>query len=84
MTSNGILSRAEVIATGAAFNIEMILQMAPEQRTVMNRLCQRIAVETNSAIFDKLVCQLNDLLGKTQQFLTSEHRNKREESHHFV
>jgi len=54
----------------------MILQMAPEQRTVMNTLCQRIAVENNSAIFDQLVRQLNDLLRKAQQPLTSEHRHK--------
>jgi hypothetical protein len=54
----------------------MILQMAPEERTVMNTLCQRIAVEKNSAIFDQLVRQLNDLLGKTQHPLTSEHSQK--------
>jgi hypothetical protein len=54
----------------------MILQMAPEERTVMNTLCQRIAVEKNSAIFDHLVRQLNDLLGKTQHPLTSEHSQK--------
>jgi len=54
----------------------MILQMAHEERTVMNTLCQRIAVEKNSVIFDQLVRQLNDLLGKTQHLFTSEHRHK--------
>lgn len=57
-------------------DIEMILQMAHEQRTVMNTLCQRIAVEKNSETFDQLVRQLNDLLEKTQHPLTSEHRQK--------
>jgi hypothetical protein len=54
----------------------MILQMAHEERTVMNTLCQRIAVERNSEAFDQLVRQLNDLLEKTQDPLTSEHRQK--------
>jgi len=57
-------------------DIEMILQMAHEERTVMNTLCQRIAVERNSEAFDQLVRQLNDLLEKTQDPLTSEHRQK--------
>ena len=40
--------------------------MAPEERTVMNTLGQRMAVEKNSETFDQLLRQLNDLLAKTQ------------------
>ena len=46
--------------------------MTPEEREEMNRLCARVAVETDPAIFNQLVGQLNDLLEKKHHDLSSE------------
>jgi len=46
--------------------------MTPEEREQMNRLCARIAVEKDQTIFTQLVRQLNDLLEKRHNSLSSE------------
>jgi hypothetical protein len=46
--------------------------MTHEEREQMNRLCARIAVEKDSEVFNQLVRQLNDLLEKKHNRLSSE------------
>jgi hypothetical protein len=48
--------------------------MTPEERELMNKLCQQIAVEKDPNTFDELVHQLNELLEK------KEHRIKPEQT----
>jgi hypothetical protein len=40
--------------------------MTPEEKELMNSLCQRIAVEKDPKTFDELVHQLNELLEKKE------------------
>jgi hypothetical protein len=48
--------------------------MTPEERELMNRLCQQIAVEKDAKTFDELVHQLNELLEKKEHRLKPEQR----------
>ena len=48
--------------------------MTPEERALMDRLCQRIAVEKDPKTFNDLVVQLNDLLEKKELRLNPEKR----------
>jgi hypothetical protein len=50
--------------------------VTPEERELMNKLCQQIAVEKDPNTFDELVCQLNDLLEKKEHRLKPEQRER--------
>jgi hypothetical protein len=53
----------------------MILPLAPEERELMNTLCQRIAEEKDSKTFDQLVRRLNEFFEKTQDPVEPEQRD---------
>jgi hypothetical protein len=48
--------------------------MTPEERELMNKVCQQIAVEKDPKTFDELVHQLNELLEKKEHRLKPEER----------
>jgi hypothetical protein len=43
--------------------------MTPEEQSLMNKLCQQIAIEQDPKTFDELVHQLNELLEKKEDRL---------------
>lgn len=49
--------------------------VTPEERKHMDYLCKRIAVEKDPRIFEELVKQLNELLGRKQERIHPEHKS---------
>ena len=48
--------------------------MSPEEREKMDALCKSLTIERDPEIFDRLVRELNDLLGEKQTRIHSEHQ----------
>jgi hypothetical protein len=44
--------------------------MTPEERTLVNRLCERIAEEKDLVVFRQLVEQLDELLARKEKRLS--------------